>query len=49
MYREALKDSQTGVMLIDTKFSRGFDLKMAQDAHGVIIANGKTLKPSTIN
>jgi hypothetical protein len=42
-HREALKESRTGILVIDTMFSRGFDLKMAQDGFGIVVANGTGL------
>lgn len=48
LLREALKDSTRGIMLIESQFARGYDLKMAADGHAVVFANGTQLQPNTI-
>lgn len=48
-YREALKDSRIGIITINTQFARGFDLKMAQDGYGIVVANGEGLKANQIS
>jgi len=43
-----MKKSTTGIVSITPKYARGFDLKLADEAFVVIIANGKSFKVSDI-
>ena len=46
--RSMMKKSTSGIVQISPEFARGYDLKLADEAFVVVVANGKSFKISDV-